>query len=529
MLKIMIVDDEAIFRERLISTVEWEYLGFTICSEARNGRDALEKVDEACPDIILADINMPVMDGLTMAEKLSESGSDISVVLITGHSEFEYARKALKTGVVDYILKPLKKEELLKTLLKIKSKKLEAIRQKKDVESSRQVLKERFLSTLISRGFYYTHEEVLSNFKSFGINAQLDFFTVSVIEIDNLYEKWDKIEDISLWKFTVYNIFQEITGRKYMYLIFDDSEGRIVVINGITGEKSEFEKMKQCYRDLCHVIERYFPFTVTVGIGDIYSDLSEIRTSYIEAVSALQNKFVEGGNRIIEYNRSDSANRSAGFYSGEINENIMVNLRLNNREGLKDQLEAVYNYITESKLSIDYTRTIYAGLVALCLSYITEMGRSIEDIFGKSFSPFSEVNRMKSLNQLHAWIENLFMTTIEYIISDKSSRSRRIAEDAVEYIMNNYMDKELSVEKVAHNVFVACSYLRYVFKKETGSTVGDYITRIRMQKAKELLSEGNRKLSDISDAIGFTDSGYFSKCFKKYYGISPSDFENASK
>ena len=529
MLKIMIVDDEAIFRERLLSTIEWEYLGFTVCAEARNGGEALEKASAARPDIILADINMPVMDGLTMAEKLAESGSDISVVLITGHSEFEYARKALKTGVVDYILKPLEKEELLKTLLNIKSRKQEALRQKKAVESSRQILKERFLSTLISRGFHYTHEEVLSNLKSFGIDARADSFAVSVIEIDNLYEKWDKIEDIRLWKFTVGNILGEVVENTGMHLIFDDSEGRIVSIVGTAGEKDEYKKTAQCYGKLCHLIERYFAFTVTVGMGGIYKDFSKIRTSYLEAMTALQGKFIEGGDRVIEYKGADPANRGAGFYSGEINENIMVNLRLNNREGLKEQLNAVFDYIAESKLSIDYTRTICAGLVALCLSYITEMGRSIEDIFGKSFSPFSEVNRIKSLDLLHAWIDNLFRKTAEYIISDKSSRSKRIAEDAAEYIINNYMDKQLSVEKVAHNVFVACSHLRYVFKKETGSTVGDYIARVRMQKAKELLSGGNRKLSDISEMIGFTDSGYFSKCFKKYYGISPSDFENAAR
>ena len=124
MIKIMIVDDMPIFREYLTSCIDWNAYGFELCCEAKNGKEALEKFEVFYPDIVLTDINMPHIDGLELAERLMESYPDVSVVLISGHSEFEYARQAIKIGVSDYIVKPFEKEELILTLLKLQDNKI---------------------------------------------------------------------------------------------------------------------------------------------------------------------------------------------------------------------------------------------------------------------------------------------------------------------------------------------------------------------------------------------------------------------
>ena len=125
MIKIMIIDDEPIFREHLCATVDWKRYGFEVCAEAENGCEALEKVESSHPDIVLVDINMPFMDGLAFTEKLSGKYPRIAVVIVTGHDEFEYAKKAVKLGVKDYILKPFDNEELMSTLIKVRDKILE--------------------------------------------------------------------------------------------------------------------------------------------------------------------------------------------------------------------------------------------------------------------------------------------------------------------------------------------------------------------------------------------------------------------
>ena len=120
MLKVMIVDDEYYFREALKVSLDWEELGFTICAEAKNGNDALLKADELSPDIVLVDINMPVMDGLEFVKEIKNKGLDCKIVILTGHSEFQYAKQAVQLGVHNYLLKPVNEKELMESLLDLK-------------------------------------------------------------------------------------------------------------------------------------------------------------------------------------------------------------------------------------------------------------------------------------------------------------------------------------------------------------------------------------------------------------------------
>lgn len=161
MLKIIIVDDEPLYRKYLINSVEWEKYGFQVCCEAKNGIDALEKIHEYKPDIGLVDINMPFMDGLELAEKIREEALDVAVILVTGYNEFEYARKAIKFGVVDYILKPFDNEELMTPLLKVKEsiekKKIRRIEHREEVD----FIKDRLLNMLVSNEFTLSNENMI--------------------------------------------------------------------------------------------------------------------------------------------------------------------------------------------------------------------------------------------------------------------------------------------------------------------------------------------------------------------------------
>ncbi|MGO4275394.1 helix-turn-helix domain-containing protein, partial [Paenibacillus sp. TAF58] len=272
------------------------------------------------------------------------------------------------------------------------------------------------------------------------------------------------------------------------------------------------------YEKLCFLIKKYLKFTITVGVGRSQSGYQGIRTSYLEALEALQNKFVLGNDRVIAYGSGALESGTQAFYPTEVNEELLVQLRMQNADKVDAKLEEIFQSIRDQRLSLDYTYVISMGLISVCLSYVTETGHPIEDCFGETFFPYSEIKRLESIDATSRWIKELFNQAILYTGKHRKTRSSKIAQSAKEYIELHYGDTELQLDQIAQQVFINPSYLRAVFKKEIGMTVTDYVTHIRMHKAKDLLGKGNIRLADIAEQIGFNDPSYFSKSFKKFFG-----------
>ncbi len=526
--KVMIVDDESIFREYLQERVDWKIIGLEVCAAAKNGVEALEEALKAKPEIALIDINMPFMDGLTLSEKLREVLPEMKIILVTGYSEFEYARKAIKLGVEDYILKPFDDEELIRILIKLKGKILKEREERAVNRNSCEILKEKLLNTLISGDYAISEKETEKQLEYLGIKLGSHLFAVASVEIDSIYQKWGDSSEIALWKYAVSNILNDIVQDEGNYIVFNGPEGRIITIIELNTDNCAGDKL-QGFQKLCDYVNKYLNFTLTVGMGATHKDFSGIRKSYLESLAALQNKLTLGNNKVIEYSVLESNYSNVGFFPSEVNEEVLRNLRSNNWENTKRKIDEVFDYIRKNHLSIDYTLIICTGLVSICLSYIIESGNEIKDIFGEGFLPFSQMKENSSIEKLRNWVLDLFSTTLRYAGENRTSRSKKTVNSVRDYINSHYSRADLSLEQIAASLYMNSGYLRSIFKREMGVTITEYITGVRMVKAKELLRHGNIKLSGVSEMVGYNDPSYFSKCFKKYYGTSPRDYENTLK
>lgn len=528
MIKIAIVDDEIIFRQYLRTTIDWASYGFEICFEEKNGLDALVQVEVHKPDIILSDINMPFMDGLTFATKIKEKYPEIVTVLITGHNEFEYAKKAIKLGVQDYILKPFEKKELLSTLLDIKEK-IQLKRSEKYMKEEVDAFKKHNLfSILIYNNNEFTDDDMKEKLKDYNFFNKTLLFQVAVVEVDGNLDRKNSIEREGGQE-EINKILNEAMTVKGNYVSFYDKGGRIISIIEAE-EKSideDFEKNK--YIKFIREVQRKLSCTVTVGIGEHHKSLSGIWTSYKEALSSLQNKFILGTNKVIEYNKVTNISYKSGFYAGNVNENILISLRLNESKKIEKELDQVLTYIYDNKVSMDYTYAITMGLISVALAYVVELGYGIEKVFGETFYPMEEIRKQKTLQELWSFVKGIFTKVIEYSSENKMTKGKKLVRDAKEFIDKNHYDFDLSIEKIAGCLYINSSYLRARFKKELNITIGDYITMVRMQKAEQLLKSGNIRYSEVSDSIGYKDASYFSKCFKKYFGVTPSEYEIRNK
>ncbi|WP_256758791.1 response regulator [Cohnella sp. WQ 127256] len=526
MFKVMIVDDEALFRQHMRERIDWESIGLTISCEANNGIVAIEQAKQNRPDLALVDISMPHMDGLELAEQLKQKYPKMFIILVTGHNEFEYARKAMRIGVSDYLLKPFDNDEFMVALQKAKSF-IESSREENELPNNYvPLLRESFLNNLIGRDLVTSQEQIELSLRRFHMPIPPLAFRVVVTEIDHLYEKWSNPSEIILWKHTVANMLQDLIKIEGVKYVFNDSEGHIVSVLGFQHKQDLATYNGYAFEKLGRLVERHFKFTVTVGFGSKGYGYKHLHRSYREALLCVQNKLTAGQGNLIWYDQLNNRPEKFNFFPIDLHESLIFQLRAKDWVGVKEALESAFSYLSKDGVTLESAHTIMFGLISVCLSFTIESGYSIEDMFGTGFSPGQHMQKLSSIQQAESWIVSLFEKVAKASSGPRLSKSLKLYNATRSYIQEHYINSELSVEGIATHFFIDSSYLRKIFRREGEISVSDYITYVRMQKAKELIGGGAVKLLGVSDLVGYNDPNYFSKCFKKQFGLTPSEYEN---
>lgn len=535
MIKIMIVDDEYYFREALKISLPWTELGFEICGEAKNGKDALEKLADLNPDIIIVDINMPIMDGLEFAQKVRDAGNNCKMIILTGHSEFNYARQAVQLGVYNYILKPVDEEELKASLIEIKgiiekeaNIKIEFDYLRQQVKESIPLLKEKFLNELIQGSLIKSNNEIMNKMEYLNINMHSEHYQVVTIELDYEEEmKWND-EDKQLWKFAVSNISYEILAEQFTLDMCYDIDDRICIIigrndaqnncdfNSLLGNRLELIRASVC---------KHLNFTVTIGVGSEKNDLFDIHVSYKESIVALKNKLTIGSNKVIPYSSVAEFELRGNFFTGEHRSQLLLNMRTADETEVRNIIKQVFAKMRDEGIHHEIFTVVCIEMIAVCMEYTVEVGLSIKDILPDSkFNIIGDIQSAKSIDDIENRVMSIFKYTLDMVKKNRNSKASKLIEEVKRYIKDNYQDSELTIDDIAKNLFINYTHLCFIFKRETGVTINEYLTEYRINKAKELFDSGDALVLDVATRVGYADANYFGKCFKKFFGLAPSKY-----
>lgn len=530
-LKVMIVDDEYYFREALKVSLDWEKIGFIICGEAKNGNDALNKVAELNPDIVLVDINMPVMDGLEFAHEVRNKGFSCKIVILTGHSEFQYAKQALQLGVHNYLLKPVNEKELMEALFDIKkiiererNIKIEFNKLKEQVKKSIPLLKEKFLNELIQGNLVRNENNIANRMDYLNIQLSSAYYRVVSIEI-NHEDEWDD-EDKQLWKFAVSNVACEVLEECFPYEVCYDNNDLICIIVGANQNNQEAHLLLESrLEEIRSVVSKHLEFTITIGVGNEKKALLDIAASYKESLVALKNKLTLGLDRVITYcSVEDSEIRVNLFTAGDKNR-LIIYMKTGDTKEVMNLTNQVFTEISEETLNHEILYVICVEMVSACMEFIIESGLSLKDVLPNNILNITEELQSKgTIQEIKKWVENIFKETMEAASKKRSSKAYVLIDGVKTYIHENYGDYRLNIDEIARNLYVNYSHLCFVFKRETSITINEYLTEFRMQKAKKLFDTGSELVLDVAGRVGYSDANYFSKCFKKYYGVAPSKY-----
>lgn len=512
----MIVDDIPIFLEYLRGFINWEEYGFEICAEASNGKEAYEKIEECYPDVILTDITMPYMDGLELAEKVMEQYPDIAVIIITGNNEFEYARKALRVGVCDYIVKPFEKEELILGLLKLQDNINKALENSNMHQNAILKQKERVLQQSIL-GNKAEEYQWKSDCKEAGIHFTSDYYLMGCVHLK--MSKEEDLENFLNWENVIINLLKDTIRINGTYEVFKDFQNNIIFLINFSNE--EMQKSYKAYElsDLPKIIDRRLGMECLICFSDYCESLEELKEEYFRIQRAIKEnksgkiiKLFEGKETSLELEEQTYV----PMYLTEINDALANKEKEVLIENWNKEWENVFAYGSETKKT-----QLFSTLLGILLTDIVNSGNTMDGVYGEEFRPHKELYSILDLEERIKKLLFYYEWWIDTACEKKISHSKIVAEKARFYIQSHYMDGSLSVADISKELFINQTYLRKMFKDEMGMTLLEFLTKYRMHMAKQLLLKEEYNLSQIAEMVGYNDVSYFSKCFKKYYHVSP--------
>ncbi len=532
-LKILIVDDETEIREGILNSISWEKHGFAVAGLADNGREALRIINEEKPDLMLLDIRMPVMNGLEVLEKLAEEGLSLKVIILSGYDDFNYCQQALRFGASDYLLKPCHPNKILEVLIKLKEQiateeeqadQWDFLLQK--FQENLPILRENLLMSLFSNKPLDNKSALVRwNLYQMGINP--NNMGLALVKIDHQ----DKLASCSLKELELnkLSLFQQIEAAmkknpalKSVINFFYD---KIVILWNIEEETSDIFSLRM--EQLRQIVANNMSFTITIGLGEPAANLTELHNALDSALFALEHGFWEGYNRIINYHEinEDNFNQNQDLVQEE---NLIVHcIRTNDPEKLESALQSFFANLTiPGKNSKEYLQKMITALICSVYHVCLERGINTDSFFGPNLAILDELPRIETLQELHERILLCFKQIIELHPLQKTQW--KIVSQAVTYIEEHYAE-DLNLENIANVVFVSPGYLSTIFKQVLQKNFVDYLTEVRIEKAKELLKNYHLKIYEISVLVGYKDEKYFSQIFKKGSGMTPNQYRDTIK
>ncbi|KKM11453.1 hypothetical protein SY88_08535 [Clostridiales bacterium PH28_bin88] len=529
MTRILVVDDEPLERQAIEFIICRSNLGVEVAGEARNGAEAIRRAKELQPDIIFMDIKMPGINGLMAAREIKELVPDVEIIMLTAYDEFSYAQEALRLGAAEYLLKPVHPEEVIALLERLVDKvylkryQLEGeARLKEQLRQAAPELRTGLITGLIFGTF--TNSDTLK-VKAQMLGIPVLPSVVLVAEIDGLGEMVEAEREAV--RYQVRHRIQKLLENYSAELIVPLSDAMIVAVwNHKECDAADAKEQAGALgEEIRRCVEKETPVTVSVGVGRCYGDPLMLRTSYLEASSAQKlGNFYLGGNRVIHIDDLKALQSGPQVYPFDKEQEMIQRARSGDMEGARSVFHELFNQLLEIPgypLSLVKARLMEV-LVLLGRAWM-EAGASPEEVSEVNLSFLKTIPRCDTPTALSRWAEQVVQTFVERVKPTTARVSSSVVAQAVQYIWHNF-HRDITLEEMSKVIFLSPDYFSRVFKQEMGCTFIEYLTKARIDRAKELLRKQELSVSEVGRRIGYEDPNYFSRVFSKVEGISPREF-----
>lgn len=544
MLKIFLAEDEVVVRETIKRMIPWEELGFELVGEAADGEMALPLLIRQQPNLLITDIKMPFMDGLTLARLAKKEIPGLKVVILSGYDDFNYAKQAIGIGVEDYLLKPITKNALIERLSEIRSRYEHEKTQKEYYEKFQREMQayeknssRDFFEALV--GGSMDMMEVYKRAEKLGLDIVAEAYNVLIFTMNCDEDFSGQRDEYSSWEAESLELLENFFAGHSSAMLFRSNIFSYGVL--LKGQRETIEEnTRACVDEIRKILSRqdgrreWF-----LAVGQSVERLSQIQKSYHTASRAFSQRYLYDEN-ILYYDEMETMEHPGGQAETEDNaylQKVDVNalnpaiLQKFLSNGLQEETENfVKDYFyaigQEPMESLVFRNYVILNVRFSVISFIKGLGCDTNEMESADTEEVLAESG-KNMESAIAYAKKMISQAIEIRDQNSGNKNRSILKTAVDFIDSHYMDEEISLNTVANVANVSSNHFSALFSQNMGQTFIEYLTTLRMNKAKELLRCTGMRSSEIAGEIGYKDAHYFSYLFKKTQGMTPSDYRKA--
>lgn len=527
MYKLILVDDESEIRQGLTEVIPFNELGFQVVGEAANGLEALSLCESLRPDLMMTDIRMPLMDGLTLCKKVRDLYPTTQFIILSGYDDYEYVKKAIEAKTMNYLLKPISAAEFCEVLKETKIKLDEEFAQRRDVEKLRShlkdslpLLKESLLASLFSGAI--KKDRALADAARYDLPLEAEGYLCALLRLGGQYGT-DTISDADLLMFSVMNILLEVLLKSHRVHLFhyNGMLGLLLLLDGPDTET--VSRAQEQIKEARETVDYYLQCPLNIGIGSATADLDKVAAGAEQALLALEQCTINKGSNVLSFSDIRYG------YQADITADERLLRQLSNmvKLGEYDEALSVLNELMAVCSGANLTAKAYqAYLMEIFVTFVRivpEMTLERMD-FNEGFDQFSRKVFLDCPppEEAQKGLTGILKTLVDAVLAGRKTTGLLLSSQAESYLAAHYQDESLSLEALCSHLHISPSYFSAVFKRETKKTFHQYLTEIRMDHAVKLLAAGEMRTAQVAQAVGIPDPSYFSYCFKKHFGYSPS-------
>lgn len=525
MYSVLIVDDEPLITEGLSILIDWNKYGFTDIVTASNGDEALAKTKNKKFNLIITDIRMPGLNGLDLIKALKAKNSSTNMIIISGYSEFSYAKEAIQYGVKDYLLKPVSKDELIEIVISIKNQLDEELKNYIIATKKNLIIKDKALLDIVTG--MYSSIETLNNVTDFTLDFSSQYYCIYIVEVDYLKILMESsLQDCELTKFGIRNILSELFEQNNIGYIYEDTDNLLGILLH-SNLPDFFEKDLYDYiSQATAYIKKIFKIDTRNFLGNVTNNFQGIRFSRNEALFARERKFIFNDLPVIPYSKV-ALDRSLDISIEWDNTLLLSSVGEMDTNSIDEQIAILIEEITSKKMNKDIINIImYNNIFSLQNLIKDHNGDPLYILNNETIISF--INSYDEIKSLATWFKDICIKVGAYLIELGKLKSPNLIQDIKDYIDNNY-SLDLSLKSIASIYYLNPAYLGRIFKNSTQESFNDYLNKKRISEAKKMFISSNLKLQDILEKVGYKNPEYFYRLFKKYEGCSFSEYSGNIK
>lgn len=540
MLKVFLVEDETIIREGLRDIIPWQQYGYVLVGDAGDGEQALPMIRQTKPDVLITDIKMPFMDGLALSSLVSRELPNTKIIIISGYDDFEYARQAIRIGVEQYLLKPITKSMLISTLGEVREK-IQNERQQEDYlekfrsevqeyeQFSRRCFFEQVVTGQLSVG------EIYERASSLGIDIQAQCYDLILYSVQGRNDPAGMGRGSSDPSAAVRDALTRFFSGQPECLMFRWNLMTYAVL--VKSEQQKMDTLLQHYIDT--IREQAAPYEGVVewyvAIGEKTERLSGLAECF-ETVShtysfrhLMNNQHILTRQSTEEFTAGEDESRLKNLDMAKIDPSLIRGFLQNGiREEIEDFVEEYVGGLYEAAASKMFCQYLILNVRFTAVAYLESLGLKQEAFMDRLPGVQTQSGSMRR-DELKGYMCRMLHEVLELRDRETRSQGKDMIRQAVEYINEHYADENLSLKEVARYMNVSANYFSAMFSQEMQQTFVEYLTRKRMERAKELLRQSDRRSAEIAAEVGYKDPHYFSFVFRKTQGCTPRDYRTGGR